>query len=312
MALSRAEAIEAFEKGGEGSTARIDFEKAMEKVSTGADSQASTEQEEVDTSDTVVIPEKFDTLSTDDAAGKTTEPKKDAETTDAKKTETKSEEPIDPIEARLELMERELKLKDLKLDRMQVQLENREKLARQRASDLGNIKKGTRQTDPEEDRRTSLIEDQDEAPVEDSWKHGVNVELAQRAMQDEMIAFAGENEEADNYLDKMIPYVEEHRADYFAELSSGNPKAVRRATNLLLREAFIAAKEVKYGEELDTLRTNRQKQQDELKEKKNGSSASGGSAGDVGQSNTRSATIQSVKDLSDDQLRSLINSNRNG
>ena len=311
MALTRAEAIELFENGPREDT-RIAFEKAMQNVKDGTANE-TVDTEESEDSETVVIPEKVDTLSSGDAADKVPEPKKEATDTPAdKKTETKSEESIDPVEARLELMERELKLKDLKLDRMQVQLENREKLARQRASDIGNLKQGARQADPtENERRTSLIDDVrlENPQGDDEWKQGVNQTLTEQAITAEMMAFAGENEDADNYLDFMIPYVEAHKQDYQIELSSGNPKAAARATNLLMREAYVAAKEAKYDTELTTLRETRQKQLDELKEKKQGASASGGSAGEAA-SGGKSAANKTLKDLSDDELRTLLNQNR--
>jgi len=317
--LSRAEAIEAFEKGPNDSTSRIEFEREMEKVRAGADSQSSSKDTQEDVEGSESDPEILEISgahSSNDAAGnKTTEPKKDnSDASASQKTETK-DEVVDPIEARLELMERELKLRDLRAEKLQVQLENRDRLARQRASDIGNLKKApARAADREDDELTSLLSDTNTdraSKDEDGWRQGVTVELAQRAMQDEMVAFAGENEDADEYLDKMIPYVEQHRQDYFAELSSGNPKAVRRATNLLLREAFVAAKEAKYSEELDTLRTTRQKQLEDLRERKQGASASGGSASEAGGAG-RPAAKKSLKDLSDDELRTLINARRNG
>ena len=310
MALTRAEAIEAFEKGGEGSTTRIDFEKEMEKIQVGA-SSAATEDTTEDTEDSAAVLEEETPASNDAASRDAAEPKKEAVgTEESQKTETKTVDPTS-VEARLELMERELKLSNARNDTLRVQMENRDKLARQRASDLGNLKKAPANRAADLELDTLETSELPEATRLDEWKQGVNVELAQRAMQDELVAFAGENEDADDYLDKMIPYVESHRADYLVELSSGNPKAVRRATNLLLREAFVAAKEEAYGLELSTLKANRQKQQEELLEKKQGASASGGSAGEAspGKSN---AAKKSVKDLSDDELRSLINSNRNG
>jgi hypothetical protein len=313
MALTRAEAIELFEKGSEGSQTRINFEKEMEKVRAGASSATDPDTDQVEASDDSELPTAVleETPVSDDAAGKATEPKKEvAETEEAKKTETPAVDPTS-VEARLELMERELKHRDLLLGKMQVQFENRDKLARSRASEMGNLKKAPAKQVADLELDTLEPAELPEATPVDEWKKGVTVELAQQAMKDEMLSFASENEDADEYLDRMVVYVEKHREDYYSELSSGNPKAVRRATNLLMHEALVAAKEEAFGAELTAFKANRQKQADELKEKKQGASASGGSSGTA--SNEKSnAAKKSVKDLSDDDLRNLINANRNG
>jgi len=323
--LSRAEAMEAFEKGPSADT-RINFEKEMEKIAASLDTGTSGNQGKQDADDseaevlTIEVPQ--DTPSSEDAAAgkdKKTEAspehrKSDTDASasqDTQKGDKPKTETVDPLEARLELMEREAKLQELRDERRDLEIEKWKNLARTRASEIGNLRKT--KPKPGSDELDELVdavaETEGEKPpaADDSWRRMVNEELIEKARWDELRKFHDENRTADkDDVAQMIPWIEAHKMDYAEELNSNSPKVVRRAYNMLLREAYIAVREEKYVGELNGLKERRTKHEADLKEKKQGAFVSGGSSSDA-EATGKPKVVKSIKDLSDDELRAALN-----
>jgi hypothetical protein len=208
-------------------------------------------------------------------------------------------------------MEREAKLQELRDERRDLEIEKWKNLARTRASEIGNLRKT--KPKPGSDELDELVdavaETEGEKPpaADDSWRRMVNEELIEKARWDELRKFHDENRTADkDDVAQMIPWIEAHKMDYAEELNSNSPKVVRRAYNMLLREAYIAVREEKYVGELNGLKERRTKHEADLKEKKQGAFVSGGSSSDA-EATGKPKVVKSIKDLSDDELRAALN-----
>ena len=312
---------------------RKKFEDEMSKLSANTSEGAETDDDADEGEITVQVPGQASTAAADKE--KATPSKTDAasisstgseqttgsQSPDGQKKEdtTPTETNIDPVVARLELMERELKLRDLQDKERDLEIETLRRTNRQRASQLGNLMKGRKaqdKSDPNED--IDLLADPDtgsgaeETGVDNDLRQmvlGHNARIVNSTIADTINAFRSRTPEADKdqaTVDEIGKYVQEHMAEYRPELASGNPDRVAEAVSSLCERGWIAVSKARYVNELNSLRKKREKQSSELQEKKRGAFVSGGSSSTADQA-SRPGARKSVKDLTDDELRNLIN-----
>lgn len=204
--------------------------------------------------------------------------------------------------ARLELLEKELALGKLETEGLKAKHDKWRDLAQRREGELNYIRKRGQAKAPDD----HIFEDETNVPhvVDDPRISYLTEELKNRAFQDELVAFASKHKDIDEYEGKMAELIKEGVSDYQAELNSGDIRQVRKATQLLLKESYIAAKEHKLRMEVEEAKTKKLQRAEEIKKKKLSGASSGSTASTT--QGKKTPSTKTVDDLSDDELHAMI------
>jgi len=176
-------------------------------------------------------------------------PNSETQNTNDASTTTDTESPL----------EKRLKLLELQNERIQAEAEKWRYLAGRRAGAAG-FEKNRQGADEAPADLKDIVDSVSgrggDATAASTYKGDDRIEAALedasiRAFGDAVITFTSEHPDLPDMLDIVNPIVDRKRADYVEELSSGNPRTIRKATQMLLREAYLEAKEARQKAEVE-------------------------------------------------------------
>jgi hypothetical protein len=217
------------------------------------------------------------------------------------------------VEERIDLMERELELRDLKIQKMESKSSKWEHLAQKRAGELDFLRKSTSRT--KESADDDIWSEFATSETEQETRSG-SVDLSEfeqdaidNARQQEQLQFLNQYEN-DLYTGEgderelnptFIELLKEVRVDYEDELSGRSLKAVRKATKAILKEARLALKEKQLEGSIEEARKRRAIVSNKAREKKLSNQASESSPATQSDFNDID-----IKDLSADEMAKLL------
>lgn len=264
-----------------------------------------------------------DDKSKSDEAGETKdEPKSKVDTKQAaeQKQEADGDKPL-TVEERLDLMDQELELRDLKLQKMENRSSKWEGLAQRRAGELDFIRKQSNsrtEKKADDDIWSDLVDDKsDEVKRSSNTLSEFEEDALVNARQDEQLRFlnvyegelyTGEGEE--RQLDpEFVKILTEVREDYQDELASSSPKRVRKATQSALKEARLTLKEYKLENSIVEARKRRAIVSNKARERKlttQASESSASTSNDTGEKSIEDMTAKEMAEwMSKDPRRTL-------
>jgi hypothetical protein len=217
------------------------------------------------------------------------------------------------VEERLDLMDKELELRDLKLERVQQKAEKWETLAQRRAGELNHIRQSEKPANSKLEKAEEDLWSELDNKTDDSEKRSAvrlnefEEEALATARQNAQLAFLNEYEKElytgkgdERKLDpEFVEVLTEVRDDYQDELASHSPKRVRKATEAALKEARLTFRERRLEKSLVEARSKRAVVSQEARERKLASQVSESTSQSTNEADTRDFENLSADEMAD-------------